>query len=114
MLIIVLYINEHFNNNKGIYVYTRSDIIYKKNLIKYIASLVKNTDDHINIDFYSIFFNKEVGIILANADKLSEGLIQLLNNEIENIFKYKSIYLKGINISFFMPKFFPKSIKNTV
>ena len=64
--------------------------------------------DHINIDFYSILFSKETGIIIANGDKGSEGLIELASNEIENIFKYKSIDLKGKNISSFMPKIFSK------
>ena len=114
MLIIVLYTNEHFNNNKGIDVNTRSCIIYNRTLIKDLTSLIKNKDNHINIDFYSILFSRETGIITTNVDKGSEGLIQLVNNEIEIIFKYKSIDLKGINISSFMPKFFPKYIQNTV
>ena len=67
-----------------------------------------NIGEHININFYSILFNKETGIIIANGDKGSEGIIQLTNNEIENIFKYKSMDLKGMNISCLMPKIFSK------
>ena len=38
-------INEQFNNNKGIDINTRSYIIYNRTLIKFLTSLVKNTDD---------------------------------------------------------------------
>lgn len=38
-------INEHFNNNKSIDVNIRSYIIYNKKVIKFLTSLVKNTDD---------------------------------------------------------------------
>ena len=38
-------INEQFKNNKGIDINTRSYIIYNKTLIKFLTSLVKNTDD---------------------------------------------------------------------
>jgi len=65
-----------------------------------------NIGEHINLNFYSVLFSKETGIIIANGDKGSEGLILLANNEIENIFKYKPIDLKGINISILMPKIF--------
>ena len=68
----------------------------------------ENIGEHLNIDFYSILFNKETGIIIVNGDKGSEGIIQLANNEMENIFKYKSGDLKGMNISYFMPKIFAK------
>ena len=38
-------INEQFNNNKGIDINTRSYMNYNKTLIKFLTSLVKNTDD---------------------------------------------------------------------
>ena len=38
-------INENFNNNKGVDINTRSYMIYNRTLIKYLTSLVKNTDD---------------------------------------------------------------------
>ena len=38
-------INDQFNNNKGMDINTRSYIIYNKTLIKFLTSLVKNTDD---------------------------------------------------------------------
>ena len=64
--------------------------------------------DHMNNNFYSMLFNKETGIIIANGDKGSEGLIELCNKEIENIFKYKAFELKGVNLSILMPNLFAK------
>ena len=65
-----------------------------------------NFGEHINLNFYFILFSKETGIIIANGDKGNEGVIKLANNEIGNIFKYKSIDLIGNNISILMPKIF--------
>ena len=62
--------------------------------------------EHIN--FNSILFSKETGIIIANGDKGNEGIIQLANNQIENIFNYNKENLKGMNISCLMPKIFAK------
>ena len=38
-------INEHLNNNKNLDMNIRSYIIYNRTLIKFLTSLVKNTDD---------------------------------------------------------------------
>ena len=64
--------------------------------------------DHINSNFYSVLFNRNTGIIIANGDKGSEGIIEACNNEIENIFKYKPSDIKGMNLSHLMPKLFAK------
>ena len=64
--------------------------------------------DHINSNFYSVLFNRSTGIIIANGDKGSEGIIETCNREIENIFKYKPSDIKGMNISHLMPKVFAK------
>ena len=64
--------------------------------------------DHMSNNFYSVLFNKDTGIIIANGDKGSEGLIELSNKETENIFKYKSFELKGMNLNELMPNFFAK------
>ena len=64
--------------------------------------------DHMNNNFYSVLFNKETGIIIANGDKGNEGMIELSNKEIENIFKYKAFDLKGMNLSTLMPNLFAK------
>ena len=68
--------------------------------------------DHMNNNFYSVLFNKETGIIIANGDKGNEGLIELSNKEIENIFKYKAFDLKGMNLSSLMPNLFSKEHSN--
>ena len=70
--------------------------------------------DHMNNNFYSVLFNKETGIIIANGDKGSEGLIELSNKEIENIFKYKAFDLKGMNLSCLMPNLFAKEHSNYI
>ena len=64
--------------------------------------------DHINANYYSVLFNRTTGIIIANGDKGSEGIIEACNGEIENIFKYKPTDIKGMNISHLMPKLFAK------
>ena len=75
-----------------------------------LESLKRKNDsigDHINNNnFYSILFNKETGIMIVNGDKGNEGTIEFSNKEIENIFKFKPIDLKGMNITCLMPKIF--------
>ena len=76
-----------------------------------LESLRRKNDsfgDHMNNNFYSVLFNKDTGIIIANGDKGSEGIIELSNKEIENIFRYKAFDLKGMNLSSLMPKLFAK------
>ena len=53
-------------------------------------------------------FNKETGIIIANGDHGKEGIIEKVNSEVENIFKYRVEELKGMNLSTLMPKNFSK------
>ena len=66
------------------------------------------SNDHINNKFYSLLFNKNTGIIIANGDKGKEGVIEFANKEIENIFKYKTFDLKGMNLTTLMPKMYEK------
>ena len=76
-----------------------------------LESLRRKNDtfgDHMSNNFYSVLFNRDTGIIIANGDKGSEGLIELSNKEIENIFKYKTFDLKGMNLTSLMPKLFSK------
>ena len=76
-----------------------------------LESLRRKNDsfgDHMSNNFYSVLFNKDTGIIIANGDKGSEGLIELSNKEIENIFRFKSFDLKGMNLTSLMPKLFSK------
>ncbi|MCQ2816891.1 MAG: PAS domain S-box protein, partial [archaeon] len=72
----------------------------------------ENSADLIQQNFYSVLFNKETGIIIANGDKGKEGLIEKVNNEVENIFKYKPEELKGMNLNMLMPKIFEKNHKS--
>ena len=76
-----------------------------------LESLKRKNDglgDHINSNYYSVLFNKNTGIIIANGDKGSEGIIEACNGEIENIFKYKPSDIKGMNLNHLMPRLFAK------
>ena len=66
----------------------------------------ENNLENFSHNYYSILFNKRAGIIIANGDEGKEGLIEKTNSEVENIFKYKSNELKGMNLSSLMPKNF--------
>ena len=66
------------------------------------------SNEHISNKFYSLLFNKNTGIIIANGDKGKEGTIEFANKEIENIFKYKTFDLKGMNLTTLMPKMYEK------
>ena len=66
------------------------------------------SNDHLNNKFYSLLFNKNTGIIIANGDKGKEGVIEFANKEIENIFKYRTFDLKGMNLTTIMPKMYEK------
>ena len=68
----------------------------------------ENFPEPISNNYYSILFNKDTGIIIANGDKGKEGIIEKTNLEIEKIFKYKSDELKGSNISILLPKNYSK------
>ena len=69
----------------------------------------ENSADHIQQNFYSLLFNKETGIIIANGDKGKEGMIEKANSEVEVIFKYKPEELRGMNLSNLMPRLFAKN-----
>ena len=76
-----------------------------------LESLKRKNDglgEHINSNYYSVLFNKNTGIIIANGDKGSEGIIEACNGEIENIFKYKPSDIKGMNLSHLLPRLFAK------
>ena len=76
-----------------------------------LESLKRKNDglgDHVNSNYYSVLFNRNTGIIIANGDKGSEGIIEACNGEIENIFKYKPSDIKGMNLNHLMPRLFAK------
>ena len=76
---------------------------------KDLDSLRRKNDamvDNINSNYYMVLFHKETGIIIANADKGSEGIIKHCNKKIPKIFNYKISELKGENVTILMPKLF--------
>ena len=68
--------------------------------------------DTLTKNYYSILFNKDTGIIVANGDKGKEGIIEKVNSETEKIFKYNPDELKGLNIDILMPKLYSKMHKD--
>ena len=90
------------------YVEQINDDDLKKRDLESLRRKNDNFGDHMNNNFYSVLFNKDTGIIIANGDKGSEGVIELSNREIENIFRFKAFDLKGMNLSSLMPKLFAK------
>ena len=83
------------------------DDLQKRNLEE-IKRKNENSADFIQQNYYSVLFNKETGIIIANGDKGKEGTIEKVNKEIENIFKYKTEEIKGVNVSQLMPPLLAK------
>ena len=76
---------------------------------KDLDSLKRKSDamvENINSNYYMVLFHKDTGIIIANADKGSEGIIKHCNRKIQNIFNYKISELKGENVTKLMPKLF--------
>ena len=90
------------------YVEQINDDDLKKRDLEGLKRKSENFSEHIGQNFYTILFNRETGIIIANADKGKEGLIEKTNLEIETIFKYKPEELKGMNLTSLMPKIFSK------
>ena len=80
----------------------------KKRDLEEIKRKNDNFSEQLSQNYYSILFNKETGIIIANGDKGKEGLIEKTNSEAENIFKYKANELKGKNLNVLMPKIYSK------
>ena len=76
---------------------------------KHLDSLKRKNDtmvENINNNYYVILFHKNTGIIIANVDKGSEGIIQHCNKRITNMFNYKISELKGQNVTKLMPQIF--------
>ena len=98
-------VNEFFELYSNYVVEINDDDLKKRDLDS-IRRKNDNYNEHLNQNFYGVLFNKDTGIIIANGDKGSEGLIELSNREIENIFKYKPNDIKGKNLANLMPKLF--------
>ena len=109
--------NELLNIYGGVNVYFKlfseyieqiNDDDLKKRDLESLKRKNDNYTDHIGQNYYSILFNKETVILIANGDKGSEGVIELSNKEIENVFKYRPMDIKGMNLTSLMPKLFAK------
>ena len=91
------------------YVEQINDDDLKKRDLESLKRKNDNFSDHIGQNFYSVLFNKETVVLIANGDKGNEGVIELSNKEIENIFKYRPMDIKGMNLTSLMPKLFSKN-----
>ena len=91
------------------YIEQINDDDLKKRDLESLKRKNDNFTDHIGQNYYSVLFNKETVVIIANGDKGSEGVIELSNKEIENIFKYRPMDIKGMNLTSLMPKLFAKN-----
>ena len=90
------------------YVQEINDDELKKRDLESLKRKNENFGDHIGQNFYSILFNKETVIVIVNGDKGNEGTIELTNKEIEKVFNYRPIDIKGMNLTSLMPKLFAK------
>ena len=91
------------------YIEQINDDDLKKRDLESLKRKNDNFTDHIGQNFYSVLFNKETVVLIVNGDKGSEGVIELSNKEIENIFKYRPMDIKGMNLTSLMPKLFGKN-----
>ena len=90
------------------YVEEINDDELKKRDLESLKRKNENYGDHIGQNYYSILFNKETVILIVNGDKGNEGTIELTNKEIEKVFNFRPIDIKGMNLTSLMPKIFAK------
>ena len=90
------------------YIEQINDDDLKKRDLENLRRRNENLLENISKNYYSLLFNKETGIIIANGDHGKEGIIEKANKEVENIFKFRVEELKGMNVSSLMPKNFSK------
>ena len=90
------------------YVEEINDDELKKRDLESLKRKNENFGDHIGQNYYSLLFNKETVILIVNGDKGNEGTIELTNKEIEKVFNYRPIDIKGMNLTSLMPKLFAK------
>ena len=90
------------------YVEEINDDELKKRDLESLKRKNENFGDHIGQNYYSVLFNKETVILIVNGDKGNEGTIELTNKEIERVFNYRPIDIKGMNLTSLMPKLFAK------
>ncbi len=90
------------------YVEQINDDSFLKRELDEISRKLDNISSSNQSNLYNLMFKKETGIVIVNGDKGKEGLIEKINHEFENSFKYSLNELKGMNISILMPKIFGK------
>ena len=98
-------VNEYFEFYND-YIEQINDDDLKKRELDSLKRKKVDFHDHLTNNYYSILFNKDTGIIIANGDIGNEGIIKHCNKKIENIFNYKISDLKDVNVTKLMPKLF--------
>ena len=98
--------NEYFQFYNEYIEQINNDDLKKRDLDS-IKKKYLNLNEHLN-NYYSILFNNDTGIMIANADKGKEGKIRLCNKRIESIFLYNNSELKELNVNKLMPKLYDK------
>ena len=100
-------VNEYFEFYND-YIEQINDDDLKKRDLDSLKRKKGSNGDHLNNNYYSILFSKDTGIIIADGDIGSEGIIKHCNKKIENIFDYNISDLKEVNVTKLMPKLFQK------
>ena len=90
------------------YIEQINDDSFLKRELDEISRKLENVSGANQNNLYNLMFKKETGIIIINGDKGKEGLIEKINHEFENTFKYSINELRGMNVSILMPKIFGK------
>ena len=89
-----------------IYVEQINDDSFMKKKLEEIKRKKENFGDNVVLDYYNLLFKSDTGLVICNGDKGNEGIIEKVNEEFNNIFKYKDNELIGKNINILMPKIF--------
>ena len=89
-----------------IYVEQINDDSFMKKKLEEIKRKKENFGDNVVLDYYNLLFKSDTGLVICNGDKGNEGIIEKVNDEFNNIFKYKDNELIGKNINILMPKIF--------
>ena len=100
-------VNEYFEFYND-YIEQINDDDLKKRDLDSLKKKKGYSNEHLNNNYYSILFSKDTGIIIADGDIGSEGIIKHCNKKIENIFSYNVSDLKEVNVTKLMPKLFEK------
>ena len=90
------------------YVEQVNDDNFLKRELEEISRKFENISSNFQNNLYNLMFKKETGIIIINGDKGKEGIIEKINHEFENNFKYSINELKGMNVTILMPQIFGK------